>query len=290
MRQKHNIMHISEFSKYLREQSLYVFNIDGWSVIQRDKFDIQIEEHPYNSIQIFVNLKSDRYSIRVWGKIVRSGKVDTAEDLKDLCTYFFSHCAACVGYIGLYPGEGMNLNEVTHPFPRWVSESCKILHDQEHANQMVGICSGCSDGKFSIIEELPRCNAKVRDPKDFKGTGVERDEISKNDTDMCQSTKGSHESEQMPNIDCKEDNKIPGTDEGNKYVSKRTKMKFLHNNETKREIEDIMTRVLGRKNEPTSCKICGKEQKSSYLESHMKRVHGAYAERKPGCSKAYFAL
>ena len=80
-------MDISDFSKYLREQSLYVFNIDGWSVIQRDKFDIQVEEHPYNSIQIYVNLESGRYSIRVWGKIVRSGKVDTAEDLKDLCTY-----------------------------------------------------------------------------------------------------------------------------------------------------------------------------------------------------------
>ena len=84
-----SIMDISYFSKYMREQSLQVFNIDGWSLIQRATFDIHIGEDPYHSIQIYVNLESSNYSVRVWGRSVRSGKVDTAEDLKDLCTYFF---------------------------------------------------------------------------------------------------------------------------------------------------------------------------------------------------------
>ena len=72
-------MDISELSKSFGEQNLQVINIDGWALIQRTTFDIQIEEEPYNSIQIYVNLASKKYSVRVWGRSIRSGKMDTAQ-------------------------------------------------------------------------------------------------------------------------------------------------------------------------------------------------------------------
>ena len=82
-------MDILDFGSFIKQHNLCVFNIDGWSLIQRATFDIQVEEYPYHSIQIYVNLKSNKYNVRVLGRSVRSGKVDKAEDLRDLCTYFF---------------------------------------------------------------------------------------------------------------------------------------------------------------------------------------------------------
>ena len=93
-------MDISELSKSFGEQNLQVINIDGWSLIQRATFDIQIEEEPYNSIQIYVNLASKKYSVRVWGRSIRSGKVDTAQAwLPDGYSRIFR--IACVWPFGL---------------------------------------------------------------------------------------------------------------------------------------------------------------------------------------------
>ena len=185
------IMDISDFSQFMKEQSLSMFTIDGWSLIQRTTFDIQVGEDPYHSVQIFVNLKSSKYSVRVWGKSVRRGTLDTAEDLEDLCNYFFSHSAACAGYIGPHPGDDMDLVEVSHPFTRWVSRSCYLLYELEHPNLMVGMCTACSADaeKITIKEELPNCDVGIQDGEIGEDFGNEIDD--------------SHESVQMPTNDSK---------------------------------------------------------------------------------------
>ena len=190
-------MDISDFSQFMKEQSLSMFTMDDWSLIQRTTFDIQVGEDPHHSVQIFVNLKSSKYSVRVWGKSVRRGTLDTAEDLKDLCNYFFSHSAACAGYIGPHPGDDKDLVEVSHPFTRWVSRSCYLLYEQEQPNVIVGMCTACSTDaeKITMKEELPNCDVGIQE-LDHSATKEADEEMVEIETD------DNHESVPLPTIDC----------------------------------------------------------------------------------------
>ena len=71
--------------------------VDDWILVQRSSFDIQIGEEPYHSVQVYANLSTKTYFVRVWGKSVNNGKFATVEDLKDLCSSNFGGSVACLG-------------------------------------------------------------------------------------------------------------------------------------------------------------------------------------------------
>ena len=142
----------------LCELHLVLISIEDWVLIQRESFDIHIDEEPYHALQIYANLAKKKYVIRVWGTSVQSGGFSTVEELSSLCASSFGRTVPCLGYLGADPG-GMALVQVRHPCPRWISESCAVTFDKNQSGLIVGLCSACSGERASggnhLAEEVP---------------------------------------------------------------------------------------------------------------------------------------
>ena len=142
----------------LHELHLVLISIEDWLLIQRESFDIHIDEEPYHALQIYANLAKRKYVIRVWGTSVKSGEFSTMEELTSLCASNFGRTVSCLGYLGADPG-GMALVQVRHPCPRWISKTCAVTFDKNQSGLIVGLCSACSgeraNGKNHFAEEVP---------------------------------------------------------------------------------------------------------------------------------------
>ena len=145
-------------ARSLRELHLVLISIEDWVLIQRESFDIHIDEEPYHALQIYANLTKKKYVIRVWGTSVKSGELSSVEELKQLCVSSFGKTVPCLGYLGEDPG-GMRLVQVRHPCPRWISRSCAVTFDKNQSGLNVGLCSACSGERVSngnhLAEEVP---------------------------------------------------------------------------------------------------------------------------------------
>ena len=135
---------LKELSKTLEEHTLQVITVDDWILIQRASFDILIAEEPYHSIQIYVNLSTNKYVVRVWGISIKTGDSLTTKDLQELCIYCFKKSAACVGYLGFPPREGVKLIRVNFPCSRWISRSCEVAYAKNQGSFSIGLCPACS--------------------------------------------------------------------------------------------------------------------------------------------------
>ena len=144
---------LKELTKTLEEHSLQVVTVDDWILIQRASFDILIAEEPYHSIQIYVNLSTNKYVVRVWGISIKSGDSLTTKDLQELCIYCFKKSAACVGYLGFPPREGVKLIRVNFPCSRWISRSCEVAYAKNQGSFSIGLCPACS-GETSNRESM----------------------------------------------------------------------------------------------------------------------------------------
>ena len=143
----------------LHELHLVLISIEDWLLIQRESFDIHIDEEPYHALQIYANLAKKKYVIRVWGTSVKSGGFSTVEELASLCASNFGRRVSCLGYLGADPG-GIALVQVRHPCPRWISKSCAVTFDKNQSGLIVGLCSACSGesvkrGINHLAEEVP---------------------------------------------------------------------------------------------------------------------------------------
>ena len=142
----------------LRKLHLVMISIEDWVLIQRDSFDIHIDEEPYHALQIYANIAKKKYIIRAWGTSFKSGTFSSAEELALLCSATFGRTMPCLGYLGSDPG-GMSLVQVRHPCPRWISKSCSVTFDKNQSGLIVGLCPACSGEKTSgtnhLVEEVP---------------------------------------------------------------------------------------------------------------------------------------
>ena len=93
------MMDKTKLHKILEAQGLQVVSIEDWVLIQRPSFDVHIGEEPYHSTQIYINLSTRRYVLRVWGRSLKSGELETVKDIAELCTACFSESSACVGWL-----------------------------------------------------------------------------------------------------------------------------------------------------------------------------------------------
>ena len=135
---------LSELSKSLEEHKLQVIAVEDWILIQRASFDVLIAEEPYHSIQIYVNLRTNKHVVRVWGISIKSGDSLTTKDLQELCIYCFKKSAACVGYLGFPPGDREELVRVNFPRTRWISRSCEVAYPKSQGSFTIGLCPACS--------------------------------------------------------------------------------------------------------------------------------------------------
>ena len=142
----------------LRKLHLVMISIEDWALIQRDSFDIHIDEEPYHALQIYANIAKKKYIIRAWGTSFKSGAFSSAEELALLCSATFGRTMPCLGYLGSDPG-GMSLVQVRHPCTRWISKSCSVTFDKNQSGLIVGLCPACSGEKTSgtnhSVEEVP---------------------------------------------------------------------------------------------------------------------------------------
>ena len=135
---------LAELSESLEEHKLQVVRVEDWILVQRASFDVLIAEEPYHSIQIYVNLMTNKYVVRVWGISIKSGDSLTTKDLQELCVYCFKNSAACVGYLGFPPGDRVELVRVNFPRTRWISRSCEVAYPKSQGSFTVGLCPACS--------------------------------------------------------------------------------------------------------------------------------------------------
>jgi hypothetical protein len=113
-------------------------------------------------LQVYVNIRTQNYLTRVWGRTRQKGQVAGTSALEDLCrTIFGPNTACCPGYPEPDPASDFcgDLVHVDYPFPRKISRSCEVLHqsDDEWATT-VELCSMCSVVKSELTEES---NVKV---------------------------------------------------------------------------------------------------------------------------------
>lgn len=145
----------------LHELQLVLIRIEDWVLIQRESFDIHIDEEPYHALQIYANISKGKYIIRVWGSSVKSGEFLTVEELTALCVSNFGRTVSCLGYLGADPG-GLSLVQVKHPCPRWISKSCAITFDKNRSGLIVGLCSACSGSGEMLNGDVLRGKQIVR--------------------------------------------------------------------------------------------------------------------------------
>ena len=139
-------------TKILKESNLSLGRVEEWLVIQRVKFDIHVDEVPYHSLHVYANLGTRKCTVRVWGRTVWSGEVETLEDLATLCADYFEGKVVCIGHLGSRPGALQEFVPVDYPCTRWVARACTVTYAKTEADGAVGICSACSNTNRDIDE------------------------------------------------------------------------------------------------------------------------------------------
>ena len=140
-------------SGILEELHLSLVQVEEWILIQRLTFDLRIDEEPYHSVQIYANMETRKYVVRVWGRTSDKGEFTSEEDLRLLCVRNFENTSACVGYLGTHPGGGLNLVHENFPCSRWVSNTCAVTFSQANDNLIIGLCPSCSGTDPGIKKE-----------------------------------------------------------------------------------------------------------------------------------------
>jgi len=256
-----------DLSKLLHSLSL-VHNkyseISGvWLVINRDKFDLFMEEEPHHTIILLTNITTGQFMLRVMGRTKKKGFLSSWDEFQLLCINSFRLTVTCAGFADLNENITQDLEMVNFPFKRVASVNCEDFYKtgnaiSESELEGKGLCTKCKLSSFKEnIENLPAVHDEF-----------EEDE---NDDVMDRS---DHESE--------------GGKELN-YSKKR-----------KRRVIDkcglCQEKVCGYKNlshhmlaahpgyEPFSCVHCGKTfSLSNDLYSHNKLAHG-HLEKQYKCS------
>ena len=146
-------MYLKYLSAILEDLCLSLVQVEEWIQIQRARYDLRINEEPYHSVQIFANLDTRMYVIRVWGRTHDRGHFVSEDDLKSLCVTTFQNTSACVGYLGPHPGGGLKLVQERFPCSRWVSKKCEVTFSQSTENLIIGLCPTCSGTDGGIKKE-----------------------------------------------------------------------------------------------------------------------------------------
>ena len=171
-------MYLKYLSGILEDLSLSLVQVEEWVQIQRTRFDLRINEEPYHSIQIFANLETRLFVVRVWGRTRDRGQFTSEEDLKDLCVTNFSNTSACVGYLGPHPGGGLKLVHENFPCSRWISKNCAVTFSQNIDNLIIGLCPACSGPDVGIKRErLKEDMIDTSDPPLSSVTGFLKQEL-----------------------------------------------------------------------------------------------------------------
>ena len=79
------MMDLMCLSGILEKLRLSLVQVEEWILIQRMKFDLRIDEEPYHSVQVYANMETRKYVVRVWGRTSDKGEFKSDEELRSLC-------------------------------------------------------------------------------------------------------------------------------------------------------------------------------------------------------------
>ena len=92
-----SMMDLRCLSGILEKLRLSLVQVEEWILIQRMTFDLRIDEEPYHSVQVYANMETRKYVVRVWGRTSDKGEFKSDEELRSLCVTNFENTSACVG-------------------------------------------------------------------------------------------------------------------------------------------------------------------------------------------------
>ena len=147
---------INELSALLCELDAVATQYGPWFVIHHAQFDFSHASGPYHSTQILVNADRKEFIVRVWGRAYKSGSVSELAEVKELLQSTLGpKTLCCPGNLSPIPENFYNTPSFanhSHPFDRWVSSSCKVLHSQANrSGTRVKICANC----YAINDNIP---------------------------------------------------------------------------------------------------------------------------------------
>ena len=177
-----SMMYLKYLSGILEDLCLSLVQVEEWVQIQRARYDLRINEEPFHSVQIYANLDTRMYVVRVWGRTHDRGHFVSEEDLKSLCVTNFQNTSACVGYLGPHPGGGLKLVQERFPCLRWVSYQCKVTFSQSTDNLIIGLCPACSGTDGGIKKEgVEEDNCEESEPAMSLVKGIMKQELHTED-------------------------------------------------------------------------------------------------------------
>lgn len=148
-----SMMDLRCLSGILEKLRLSLVQVEEWILIQRMTFDLRIDEEPYHSVQVYANMETRKYVVRVWGRTSDKGEFKSDEELRSLCVTNFENTSACVGYLGSHPGGGLPLVHEKYPCSRWISNTCAVTFSQATDKLIIGLCPACSGTDAGIKKE-----------------------------------------------------------------------------------------------------------------------------------------
>ena len=147
-------------SDLLRELESVAILVERWIVIQHARFDYSIGgSGPHHAAQVLLNRDTREFLVRAWGKTLSRGRLVGAADLAEVCRKTLGGGTLCCP--GNLAGGGPGgFAPVSHPFRRWVSKDCQVLHDEGGSgacdqSSRVKVCAHCSAFKEDeMLEEV----------------------------------------------------------------------------------------------------------------------------------------
>ena len=122
-------MELRQLADVLRELKLTMWEIEKWALLQRTAFDVFLGGEPYHSVQLYINLESKKFLVRILGFTRRTGEYRNIAELVDLCRETFGNVVACVGVVDPKVPQSAYASEewvmVDYPCRRQISRYCE---------------------------------------------------------------------------------------------------------------------------------------------------------------------
>ena len=139
----------------LKHLNLFAYQMQNYLVIQRTSFDLKVENEPYTSIQIVINMTDSSCTTRIWGSIRDKRCYVEPPDLVGLCDEVFNDTVTCLGMPATDDRFAQSLG-ISCPVQRTTSGECfgiyrvplkKRTRDERKG---IGLCSACNT--FNLFE------------------------------------------------------------------------------------------------------------------------------------------
>ncbi len=303
------VLDLSSAAGVLSELEIVSIQIEDWAILQKSKFDVCVDDDPFSAVQVFVNLATLEYSLRVWGRTLERGHIGQGESdggstgLGDLCRAAFGPDVAFCPGLPMEDADGQQsgggLLCVDYPYRRIVSAGCEIMYnydpDSADSQQACRLCASCEEASADAEEPLDEvavtdfAQVKMEERVDNSvvDDGPEVYDSGGNDEDKEEDWSSGSEQEDEEDKDFKPKIAI------GKGKRRKASGSDLDDEDYEEEGTGRKRRKLSRPVDPNAafpCSVCGKSMSSQRrLDFHEARHRGEKPFKCPfqDCTKSF---